>query len=280
IVGVLFVVIAFVLICEIDSLVLQCTEAFFPGYGAAVCVLLIVLEASAVFMVYRALFGRPSRLLLKPDATLEERKVFCAVMSERLKSNSYVAQAGIAYDDPHFLEKAMDHLDSLADKEIRSHGRKVFLGTALSQNGRLDALIVFFSLCRMIWRISGIYNQKPTADEFLSVCSTVSSSTFVAFSIDALNIPQTITDSMHELVPSVTPAVATSSVPFVGSALHVFTQALIDGAANSLLVVRSGVITKRAYRYAMQKNSDNLRVLVFARPARLCLIFPKNRWAV
>ncbi|MBO4369672.1 MAG: hypothetical protein J5803_06200, partial [Desulfovibrio sp.] len=258
-VAALFVVLALLVLGQIDSIALQCTEAFFPGYGAYVCLVLILCESFAIYWVYRALFGRPSKLILRIDATEEERALFAKELRLRLMKNPHVKKAGIAQDDPDFIQKAMAHLDSLADAEIRSNGKKVFLGTALSQNGRLDALIVFFSLCRMVWRISALYNQRPTADEIWSVCSTVSSSTFVAFSIDALDIPQTITETMNELVPSVAPAMAASSVPLVGSAVHVFTHALIEGAANCLLAVRAGVITRRAYRFALEGGEESIR---------------------
>lgn len=255
----LFVLLTLLLLIQIDSLVLQCTEAFFPHYGAFVCCILVGLELLAGYALYKSLFGRPSRLILKLDATEEERQAFRKEMRSRLRSNPHLKGLGLKPDDPEFTTKAMAHLDELAEQEIRSHGKKVFLGTALSQNGKLDALIMFLALSRMVYRVSKIYNQKPSPDELWSVLSTVSSSTFVAFSIEALDIPQTITDTMNELVPAVAPAMAASSVPFMGSALHVFTASLIDGAANCLLAVRAGVITRRAYNYALKGGLENLR---------------------
>ena len=141
-------------------------------------------------------------------------------------------------------------LDARAGEEIRSNAKRVFLGTALSQNGRLDALIVFVSLARMVWRVSGIYNQRPTPAELWSVYSTVSSATFISFSIEALDIPRTITESMNELLPAVTPVMAASSVPLMGPMMQQCTSAVIDGAANCLLAIRAGVVTRSAFRFA------------------------------
>ena len=141
-------------------------------------------------------------------------------------------------------------LDARAGEEIRNSAKRVFLGTALSQNGRLDALIVFVSLARMVWRVSGIYNQRPTPAELWSVYSTVSSATFISFSIEALDIPRTITESMNELLPAVTPAMAASSVPLMGPMMQQCTSAVIDGAANCLLAIRAGVVTRSAFRFA------------------------------
>lgn len=257
--GLLFMGLAVALLAQIDVAALRAADALYPGSGVWVCLGLVLAELAALLWLYLALFARPAKLVLRRDASAEEQQAFLAEMRRRLARNSHVRDAGLSRDAPDFMEQALAVLDARAEAEIRSSGKKVFLGTALAQNGRLDALIVFFALCRMVWRISAVYNQRPTPREILSVYSTVSSATFVAFSIDALNIPQTIADAMNELVPSVAPAMAASSVPFVGAAMHVFTASVIDGAANSLLAVRAGVITRRAYRYAMYGGEENLR---------------------
>ena len=258
-VAVFCMALALALLLQIDVAALHAADALYPGAGAWLCLILVVAELLAMFWLYKALFARQSKLVLRQDATEEQRQAFLSEMQRRLARNSHVLAAGLTPEAPDFLKQALATLDACAEKEIRSSGKKVFLGTALAQNGRLDALIVFFSLCRMVWRISAIYNQRPTPREIWSVYSTVSSSTFVAFSIEALNIPQTIADALNELMPSVSPAMAASSVPFVGAAMHVFTASVIDGAANCLLAVRSGVITRRAYRYAIYGGTENLR---------------------
>ena len=255
----LFIALTLTLLVQIDTAALHAADAIYLGAGTWVCLGLVAAELMALFWIYKALFARQAKLMLQKDASAEEREAFLAEMHRRLTRNSYVQAAKLDPDAPDFMGQALALLDARAEAEIRSGGKKVFLGTALAQNGRLDALIVFFALCRMVWRISAVYNQRPSPREIWSVYSTVSSATFVAFSIEALNIPQTIADAINELVPSVTPAMAASSVPFVGAAMHVFTTSLIDGAANSLLAVRAGVITRKAYRYAMYGGKDSLR---------------------
>ena len=197
-----------------------------------------------------AWFARAPRLVLRDDPTEAERQAFARELARRLKKNPHVRAAGIRATDEDFLEKALDVLDARAGEEIRNNAKRVFLGTALSQNGRLDALIMFVSLARMIWRVSGIYNQRPTPAELWSVYSTVSSATFISFSIEALDIPQTITESMNELLPAVTPVMAASSVPLMGPMMQQCTSAVIDGAANCLLAIRAGVVTRSAFRFA------------------------------
>ena len=246
----LFMLVILMLLVQLDLTVFQTVEVLAPGWGWLAFVALLALEAGAVPWLGLAWFARAPRLVLRDDPTEAERQAFARELARRLKKNPHVRAAGIRATDEDFLEKALDVLDARAGEEIRNNAKRVFLGTALSQNGRLDALIMFVSLARMIWRVSGIYNQRPTPAELWSVYSTVSSATFISFSIEALDIPRTITESMNELLPAVTPVMAASSVPLMGPMMQQCTSAVIDGAANCLLAIRAGVVTRSAFRFA------------------------------
>ena len=246
----LFMLVILMLLVQLDLTTFQTVEVLAPGWGWLAFVSLLALETGAVLWLGLAWFARAPRLVLRDDPTEAERQAFARELERRLKKNPHVRAAGLRATDEHFLEKALDVLDARAGEEIRNSAKRVFLGTALSQNGRLDALIVFVSLARMVWRVSGIYNQRPTPAELWSVYSTVSSATFISFSIEALDIPRTITESMNELLPAVTPAMAASSVPLMGPMMQQCTSAVIDGAANCLLAIRAGVVTRSAFRFA------------------------------
>ena len=246
----LFMLVILMLLVQLDLTAFQTVEVLAPGWGWLAFVSLLALESGAVLWLGLAWFARAPRLILRDDPTEAERQAFARELERRLKKNPHVRAAGLRATDEHFLEKALDVLDARAGEEIRNNAKRVFLGTALSQNGRLDALIVFVSLARMVWRVSGIYNQRPTPAELWSVYSTVSSATFISFSIEALDIPRTITESMNELLPAVTPAMAASSVPLMGPMMQQCTSAVIDGAANCLLAIRAGVVTRSAFRFA------------------------------
>lgn len=246
----LFMLVILMLLLQLDLTAFQTVEVLAPGRGWLAFVALLALEAVAVLWLGLSWFARKPRLVLRDDPSEAERRDFARELERRLKKNPHVRAAGIRATDGNFLEKALDVLDARAGEEIRSNAKRVFLGTALSRNGRLDALIVFISLARMVWRVSGIYNQRPAPAELWSVYSAVSSATFISFSIEALDIPRTITESMNELLPAVTPALAASSVPLMGPMMQQCTSAVIDGAANCLLAIRAGVVTRSAFRFA------------------------------
>lgn len=252
----LLMFVTLMLLLQLDLTAFQTVEVLAPGWGWLAFVALLALEAGAVLWLGLAWFSRAPRLVLRDDPTEAERQAFARELGRRLKKNPHVRAAGIRATDENFLEKALDVLDARAGEEIRRNAKRVFLGTALSRNGRLDALIVFVSLARMVWRVSGIYNQRPAPAELWSVYSTVSSATFISFSIEALDIPRTITESMNELLPAVTPVMAASSVPLMGPMMQQCTSAVIDGAANCLLAIRAGVVTRSAFRFAALGRED------------------------
>lgn len=252
-------VVLLALLVQLNGAAMSMAEIFVPGTGWIVCLALIGLEALACVWLGLAWFPRASKLVLRSNPTDEERRAFAEELTRRLRANRHVRAAGLKADDPDFLPAALRHLDTLADGIIRSDAKKIFLGTALSQNGKLDALIVFLALSRMVWRVSAVYNQRPTLREIWSVYSMVTSSAFIAFSIEALDIPRTITEAMSALVPSVTPSLTTASIPVVGASLQYFTASIIDGAANALLAIRAGIIARNAFRFAALPQEGSLR---------------------
>ncbi len=258
--AVLFLAVLIVLFFQFNVFALQLAESCAPGTGWLVFLVLTLLEALGFLLLWRAWFPRQAKLILRPDSGPAEREAFAKELRRRLRDNPLVQAAGISPSQPDFDARAMAVLDEKAHEIIKSDARKVFLGTALAQNGRLDALIVFLALARMVWRISGIYNQRPAPAEIWSVYTTVSSSAFVAFSLDALDIPRTVTEALSALVPATAPAMASTTMPFLGPMMHHFSAAMLDGAANGLLAIRTGVLTKNAFCYT-GLNADSAAAL-------------------
>ncbi len=254
--GIILLLACLVIFFQFNVFALQFVDSLAPGTGWIAFLVLFAMELAAFVALTMAWMPRKSKLVLTENPTEAERAAFQKELVQRLKDNRHVLGAGLRPADPDFANKAMALLDAKADAIIRSDARKVFLGTALAQNGRLDALIVFLVLARMVWRISALYNQRPTPAEIWSVYTTVSSSAFLAFSLDALDIPQTVTESLGSIMPAIAPHMASTSMPFVGTTMHVFTSCVLEGAANGLLAVRAGVLTKNAFCHADLTTSE------------------------
>lgn len=259
--GIALLVVALLLLFAANNALASIVEAFRPGYGVWAHLVLAGVELVAIGSFAASLFLRDKALRIKPNPSDEERRAFTRELGRRCARNSLTRHLDPA--DPHFLAQSLAILGEQADAEIKRTGQRVFLATALSQNGRLDGIIVFFVLCRLVWRISGIYNQRPHPGEILSLYSTVASSAFLAFSIEELDISTEIAASFGEMLHAATPAMATSAVPFVGSALQKFTSSVIDGSANCFLALRAGIIARNAFAFGIEGCEQPKRADVF-----------------
>jgi len=228
---------------------------------------LLTIELVAFFWFWRGLFGGHKHLLLVGDASDEDRKRFAEELARRMRKNPLLREKGLIPEnfssDKDYLEASRDFLKARADKEIEQTARRVFLATALSQNGRLDALIVFVCLCRLVWRISSIYNQRPHPREITSLYWAVVTSTFLALSLEELDIATEVTIGFGEAFQAMLPAGVTASIPFAGKALQTITASTIDGAANCYLALRTGIIARNAYAYGARQEKRPSRAAVF-----------------
>ena len=274
---ILLVVLSVLLLLFINGHLASLAEFLYPGSAPWVHVGLLSVEALAFLWIWRALFGRRRHLLLMAQTTPEERDRFASELSRRLRANSLIRENGLGaeyppgQDEDAFREHALALLDAKADEEIRRNARRIFLATALSQNGKLDALIMFVSLCRMVWRVSAIYNQNPHPREVASLYGAVVTSAFLALSIEELDIPMEITVGFGEAFHAMAPAGLTASIPFAGKALQTFTASAIDGAANCYLGLRAGIITRNAYAYGGRRAERPSRATVYREAGALLM---------
>lgn len=271
------VVLAALILLFINSNLAALTDMLYPGSGVWAHLVLLAVELFVLFRFWRALFGGHQHLLLMDNDTAEERQQFARELTHRMRENPLILKAGIhaqcpsGLDKEDFLDQCMAHLNAKANEEIQQNARRIFLATALSQNGKLDALIMFVSVCRMVWRISAIYNQRPHPREVLSLHWAVVTSTFLSLSIEELDIPTEITVGFGEAFHAMAPAGLTASIPFAGKALQTFTASVIDGAANCYLGLRAGIITRNAYAYGARQAARPSRAAVFKEAGALLL---------
>lgn len=267
--GFALVLLTLVLFIIINSGLARLAEWIYPGAGLWTHLALALIELMALLWLWKGAFGRHQHLLALNHPDEAQRLEFATELARRMKGNSHIrahmqAHPGeIDPDDPHWLDHCLFILGRQADDEIRRASRRIFLATALSQNGRLDALIVFASLARLVWRISAIYNQRPHPKEIVSLYGAVVSSTFLALSLEELDIGTEITVGFGEAFNAMAPASLTAGIPFAGKALQTFTASTIDGAANCYLALRAGIITRNAYAYGPRPEGWPARALVY-----------------
>ena len=269
-----FGVLLLLLVLFVNGSLADLAELVYPGSALWTHGVLLGLELLGLVWLWKGLFGGRRHLLLTDADSPEAEQAFAQELTRRMKDNIHIRKAQITPQGPDasaYLERCLALLNAKADEEIRNNAKRIFLATALSQNGRIDALIMFLSLCRLVWRVSGVYNQQPHPKEVAALYWTVISSAFLSLSIEELDIPTEISVGFGEAFHAMAPAGMTASIPFAGKALQTFTASTIDGAANCYLALRAGIITRNAYAYAAKAQERPGRAAVFKEAGVLLL---------
>src|SRR5690606_2286706 len=98
--------------------------------------------------------------LVPPDAQEgPEYDRHLARLRKRLGKNPHVSGKPTEVAE---VEAALTQLDLVADARVRASASQVFMTTAVSQNGSLDAILVLAAQSRLILEVARIYYQRPT----------------------------------------------------------------------------------------------------------------------
>jgi hypothetical protein len=183
---------------------------------------------------------RPRPLLVHADPTPEELAGFRRELVKRLGRNRVLKDAGVDVRDESGLELGLEVLRRRADEEIRSTAKRVFIGSAVSQNGRLDALVVLFLISRLTWRISKLYAQRPHYRELINLYVNIAATSFLAGSIEEFGIEEYI----HELMGPLVAGSALGVMPGAEAVASTVTSSVLSGSTNALLTMRCGIVAR------------------------------------
>jgi hypothetical protein len=221
---------------------------------------------------YGGLIGIPVVMVLRMPRPLSppaidsgpEFEAHLQELGRRLGANPRVRLASIPPVDRRGIEDVLRVLDDDATAIVKQMATTVFLTTAVSQSGRLDALLVLMAQSRMIWRIAHVYYQRPSLRELVHLYSNVAVTAFVAGELDDLEL--------HQMIQ---PVVAGSLGATVGviPGFQVFTtilvNSLLSGSANAFLTLRVGMIAKAYCGSLVAQPRTKLRRSATAESARL-----------
>ena len=140
-----------------------------------------------------------------------------------------------------------DRLDQMGDI-IHRHAKQVFVSTALSQNGRLDAFLVLAINFRMLKELISHYGYRPTYPQLIKTYTKVLSAALIADGIEDTQFA--------EVFPMLSKGFL-GAIPGLGT----LSSSLLQGTGNAFLTLRVGYITKNYYALANQGLSQReLRV--------------------
>ncbi len=218
--------------------VVQLAEKVTPSFGNLVFWTLLIVYA-VLILIPVFLFLRLPRSLIPPKT--EDSPAFNAYLTalkKRLATNPHLK--GLALSDRKQVDEALAILAKKSDEIIRRTASTVFIGTAVSQSGRLDAFLVLSAQSRMVWRIARLYYQRPTLRDLIQLYANVAGTAFLASEFEDIDISEQV-----EPVLSSTLGALALTIPGVQLAASLLVNSVLTGAANAFLTLRVGIIARR-----------------------------------
>lgn len=230
---------AFVLVVINQTVqVVALADRIHPTLGTAVLWTLLALYVTCLIVPVVLLLRLPRPLTPPATEGSPEFERHLQALTRRLQGNPHLA--GRAISSRPEIEAALKTLDGRAEDAIRSAGSRIFLATAVSQNGSLDGLLVLLAQSRMIWQISHIYYQRPTLRDLGYLYGNVASTALVATQLDDLDLSEQLQPVLSAIFGSVA-----GVIPGLHTASTILVTSLVTGTANAFLTLRVGVIAKR-----------------------------------
>lgn len=209
------------------------------------------------------LFVRLPKALIPPDdETSPAFEKHLSLLKARLKTNPRTKE--LALETREDIAKAIDVLDARAEDIIKDTASQVFISTAVSQNGNLDAILVLSAQSRMVWQVAHVYYQRPTLREIAQLYANVVFTTFAAAELDDIEIGE-------QFAPIATNALGSiaGAIPGLQNVISIATNCILSGTANAFLTLRVGMITRQYCNALVARDKKLIRKSATAEAARL-----------
>lgn len=232
-------------------------SAINPVAGTVVLVLMIVI-LTVLFMTPVVLYLRLPQPILAPESD-EDKDSYHRKVTQRLSRNKLIRQAQITIENEQDLTTALALLDDKANSIIKRTAGSVFLTTAISQNGKLDAFTVFVTQTKMVWDIAHVYYQRPALKDLIYLYGNVGATTLLASEIEEI-------DLSNQIEPIITTALRQPgrSIPVIGPAANIIFDSMLEGTANAFLTLRVGVVARRYCGSMGPKTKKTIKKAAFA----------------
>lgn len=226
------------LINQVSGIYLMASELN-PLFGKIVLIVLSLISFVLIASPFVILFKLP-KPMMRPE---NERELinYKKQLLKRLQKNKFLQEKGALPGEIDDLPQAIELLDEEADRLIKSTSKTIFLATAISQNGKLDALTVFLSQMRLVWKVAHVYYQRPSAKELLYLYGNVGTTAFLAGQIEDVDLAE----HLEPIVTSIAKNASGRSVPVLGPTATIVLDSLMEGTTNAFLSLRVGILSKK-----------------------------------
>ena len=194
------------------------------------------------------------------NADLEE---YQRLFKKKLSHHPIVKENKLDPHVPEELTKIDKLLKEKADKIIFETASAVFISTAISQNGKLDAFTVLAAQIRLIWKVAHVYWQRPNLRNLQQLYTNVAINAMAASGIEQIDLSQQIQPIVNAMIKS-----PGKHIPVVGNAAHIVADSILEGTVNAFLTLRIGVLTKN-YCFPEVRNINDIKLNSFVEASGL-----------
>jgi hypothetical protein len=242
--------------------VVQLAEKVSPSFGNFVFWALLLVYAILLFIPVFLFLSLPKSLTPPKSEDSPEFNAYLVALKKRLVSNSNLN--GLELSSRQHVEEALSILGKRSDEIIRQTASTVFISTAISQSGRLDAFLVLSAQSRMVWRIARLYYQRPRLRDLIQLYANVAGTAFLASEFEDIDISEQV-----EPVLSSSLGALAVTIPGVQLAASILVNSVLTGTANAFLTLRVGIIARRYCGSLVLAEKRTLRRAASAEAARL-----------
>jgi hypothetical protein len=167
-------------------------------------------------------------------------------IKKRLTKNKHLKKSNFKFYDGEDLlpqvEKALEVLDNKAEEIIKKTSNTIFISTAISQNGFLDAFFVLSSLSKMVWDILHLYNQRPAIKEIVNIYANIAGTVIMAKEMEDLAL---LDEQLEPVINSVIGGTLGTLFPGMIALTNFIINSVVQGSANAFLSLRIGIMAKK-----------------------------------
>ncbi|MDI9501754.1 MAG: DUF697 domain-containing protein [Bacillota bacterium] len=204
-----------------------------------------------LLFLYALLFLLPLLSFIRyrrtPELPVEENgaayEAYLKQVAQNLNENRVLKAAGEpAIESEEDILRGYATLNLEANAIIKKEATSIFLTTAISQNGSLDALFMVSSLTKMIWRLMHLYENRPGWARIVQLYGNIAGTVLLARSIEDMDL---IEDQIEPLLASLLGGSVLNLVPGAQTVTNLVVSSVTEGAVNTLLALRVGAITRQ-----------------------------------
>ena len=255
-----FLVVVFVLR---DVAELVATVSSWHPWAGAIVATGVAAALAWLLIVPGVAYARLAPPLVPPEASSgPEHDAFVTAYLAACRRNPRLRD--VPLEDEDDLGRALHTLSDEAEAIAMRTASRIFVATAVSRFGALDAVIVAVEQARMIFEIAHVFQRRPSVRHMAFLYGSVLGTAYLASRTERVDLSE-------HLRPILTAALgrSLSQVPGVTAASGFLTNAVFQGSIHAFLTLQVAMLTVNWSRSTVRPDRVALHQRALARASHL-----------